>query len=136
MYADAMPIAAEKTRDQIDSITSKIIGAAQKVSGALGNGFLERVYENALAMELGNLGMAFKQQEPCLVSYEGEVVGTYVVDLLVEDCVVIEIKAQVAIERSHVAQCVHYLRATTLRVALLLNFGRPRLEWRRVVHRF
>ena len=136
MYADATPIAADKSREELDSITGRIIGAAQRVSTILGDGFLERVYENAPKLELERGGISVKQQESCFVSYRGENVGTYVTDLLVEDCVIVEIKAQERLERAHIAQCLHYLRATNFRIALLLNFGRSRLEWRRVVYRF
>ena len=136
MYADATPIAADKTREEIDGITGRVIGAAQRVSRVLGWGFLERVYENALIIELERAGLSVEQQRPCQVRYRDVVVGAYVTDLLVEASVVVEIKAVEKLDRLHVAQCVNYLRATHLRVGLLLNFGVPRLEWRRVVHQF
>ena len=110
-----------------------IIGAAYKVSRSLGSGFLEKVYENALCWELRKAGLAVDQQRPIPVHYDGRVVGDYVPDLVVNEVVVVEIKAIPALERIHRAQCVNYLRATGLTLALLLNFGRPRLQVARVV---
>src|SRR5688572_11070382 len=127
MYADAAPIAADKSRERLDEITAAIIGAAYKVSSRLGFGFLDKVYENALAIELRNAGLQVDQQRPVFVRYGEEIVGDYITDLLVEGAVVVEIKAVPALERRQHAQCVNYLRATGLRVCLLLNFGRPRL---------
>jgi GxxExxY protein len=135
--ADAPPIAAaNQSREWMDALTSRIIGAAYKVSSALGSGFLEKVYENALALELRHAGVKARKQQPVKVRYRGEVVGSYLTDLLVEEAVVVEIKAVDGLDESHRAQCIHYLRATGLRVCLLLNFGRPRLELRRIVRNF
>jgi GxxExxY protein len=134
--ADAPPMAADKPREWMDDLTARIIGAAYKVSSTLGNGFLEKVYENALALELQAAGLRARKQQTVKVRYRGEVVGNYLTDLLVEDSVVVEIKAVNGLEASHRAQCIHYLRATGLRVCLLLNFGRPRLELRRIVRNF
>ena len=136
MYADAAPIAADRSREEIDSITERVIGAGQRVSAGLGFGFLERVYENALMVELSRAGLHAEQQKPCKVIYREVVVGCYVTDLLVEGAVVVEVKAVAELDRAHLAQCIHYLRATGLRVGLLMNFGRPRLQWRRVVNNF
>ena len=136
MYADATPIAADKTREGLDEITKVVIGAAHKVSTTLGFGFLEKVYENALAIEIGGRGLRVDRQRPIHVRYGSHVVGDYVTDLLVEESVIVEVKAVTGLDRNHHAQCINYLRATDLRVCLLLNFGRSRLELRRIVSNF
>ena len=95
-------------------------------------GFLEKVYENALAHELRKAGLKVVQQRAIQVSYDGVIVGDYVADLLVEDSVLIEVKAVRGVDEVHTAQCINYLKATKLKICLLLNFGRPRLEIRRL----
>ena len=136
MAADAPPIAADQYRKELDCITHGIIGAAHQVSSTLGPGFLEKVYENSLAHEIRKNGLTVDQQRTILVHYDGEVVGHYMADLLVGNCVIVEIKAVTALEGAHRSQCVNYLRATGLRVCLLLNFGRRRLEVMRIVSGF
>ena len=129
-------MAADAEGHEINALTGTIIGAGQKVSRALGVGFLEKVYENSLALELRRHGLIVEQQSSIRVLYDGEVVGLYSADLLVESKVIVELKAQRALEEIHRMQCIHYLRATGLRVCLLMNFGRPRMEFRRIVNRF
>jgi GxxExxY protein len=136
MYADATPITADNSRQRLDEISRAIIGAAHRVSSTLGFGFLEKVYENALAMELKGRGFTVDQQRPIHVHYGNEIVGDYVTDLLVEEAIVVEVKAATGLDAVHHAQCVNYLRATGYRVCLLLNFGRSRLELRRIVCNF
>ncbi len=111
-------------------ITEKVIGAAYKVYNALGHGFLEKVYENALALELRKVGLGVEQQYPAAVRYEGELVGDYVADLVVDGKVIVEVKAVRALENVHEAQLIHYLKATGIEVGLLLNFG-PKMEIKR-----
>jgi GxxExxY protein len=106
-----------------DDLTHKIIGCAYKVHNALGSGFLEKVYENALRIELEKLGLRVKQQEPISVNYEGQVVGEYYADLWVDECVVIELKAGQERVKRHEVQLVNYLAATGIDCGLLLNFG-------------
>jgi len=114
-------------------ITDKILYAFfKKVYHKLGYGFLEKVYENALASELRRMGLKVIQQAPIRVYYEGEVVGEYYADLVVEGVVIVEIKAARWILPEHEAQLLNYLRATTYEVGLLLNFG-PKPEFRRKV---
>jgi len=125
---------AEERRSELDRTTERIIGCAFKVSNTLGVGFLEKVYENALTVELRKAGLAVQQQYPIKVWYEGIVVGDYAADLLVDDCVIVELKAASTIDPIHSAQCLNYLRATDLRVGLILNFGRPKLQIDRVVN--
>jgi len=106
------------------------------VGHALGCGFLEKVYENALAIELQRRGVKVEQQHGVAVYYGGEVVGDFVADLLVEDHVVVELKAAKAVDDVHMAQCLNYLKATGLTVCLLINFGKPRVEVKRIVSGF
>jgi GxxExxY protein len=108
-------------------------GCALTVLHTLGTGFLEKVYENALLHELRKAGLTVSQQHPTLVHYEGVVVGKYAVDLLVEHTVLVELKVAKAIDEIHRAQCLNYLKATGLHLCLLFNFGRPRLEIKRIV---
>ena len=120
----------------LNQITERVIGCAYAVSNALGCGFLEKVYENALVHELRKGGLRVEQQQAIEVNYDGVVVGDYVADLLVEGSVLIELKAVRALEDLHLAQCLNYLKATGLTVCLLLNFAKPKLEIRRVVREF
>ncbi|HEY0347546.1 MAG TPA: GxxExxY protein [Pyrinomonadaceae bacterium] len=106
-----------------DELTRTIIGCAYKVHNALGPGFLEKVYENAMRIELEKIGMAVKQQQPVNVIYDGHFVGQYYADLWVNERVVIELRAVRAIAKEHEVQLVNYLTATQLDVGLLLNFG-------------
>lgn len=105
-------------------ITNKIIGAFYKVYNTLGYGFLEKVYENALKIELRKLNLKVDQQKNIKVVYEGFEVGDYYADLIVEDLVIIELKAAEAICEQHEAQLLNYLKATDIEVGLLLNFGK------------
>lgn len=124
----------KKTYEEINQITEKIIGCAYKVSNTLGNGFLEKVYENAFTHELNKSGLHLQQQTPIHVTYDGVIVGDYIADLLVEDCVLVEIKTVSKIDDSHMAQCMNYLKATGLNICLLFNFANRRLEIKRIVH--
>ena len=114
-------------------VTSKILQAFfKKVYHQLGYGFLEKVYENAMAIELRRMGLEIKQQAKIDVYYAGEVVGEYFADLVVEDAVIVELKAARSILKEHEAQLLNYLRATPYEVGLLLNFG-PKPDFRRKV---
>ena len=117
----------------LNPMSRRIIGCALTVAGALGTGFLEKVYENALAHELRKVGFNVEQQHGVTVMYDGISVGAYFVDLLVEQAIVIELKTVQQLNSAHRAQCLNYLRATGMHLCLLLNFGRSRLEVRRVV---
>lgn len=114
-------------------LTEKILGAAFKVQNTLGSGFLEKVYENAMVVELGRMGIPVKQQKSFRVRYDGAVVGDYQADLVVDGRVIVECKAASQLDPIHDAQLLNYLKATGLRVGLLLNFGRPKLQYRRLV---
>lgn len=118
--------------EEINKITETIIGRAYKVGNALGCGFLEKVYENALAYEIRKSGLMVKQQEAIKVFYDGFEVGFYEADLLVESKVLIELKAVKNLDDVHKAQCLNYLKATGLKICLLINFGNPRVEVKRI----
>jgi GxxExxY protein len=121
------------TSPESDSISEAIIGAAFEVSNALGAGFLEKVYERALTYELTQRGWQVDQQRSYQVIYKGHQVGEYIPDLLVGGQVLVELKCIERFSTDHVAQCVNYLRATGLQMALLINFQHPRIEWRRIL---
>ncbi|WP_295385588.1 GxxExxY protein [uncultured Thiodictyon sp.] len=116
-------------------ISRRVIGCAFAVSNTLGVGFLEAVYENALCIELADQGIRFERQAPLKVSYKGRLVGNYIADLVVEGRLLVELKALKLLTADHEAQVMNYLRASGLSVGLLLNFGAPKLEMRRLVWR-
>jgi GxxExxY protein len=120
-------------RSEINRVTERIIRCVYRVINTLGSGFLEKVYENALAIELRSNGLKAQQQFPIRVLYNLEPVGDFAADLLVEDCVIVELKSARTLDDVHSAQCLNYLKATGLRVCLLVNFGRPRVEVKRIV---
>ncbi len=105
-------------------LTKRIIGAAFEVHGDLGFGFAEKVYENALAVELRQSGMLVEQQAEIAVVYRGERVGDYRADLLVESKVIVEVKSVAKLMPTHEVQLVNYLKATGVEVGLLVNFGK------------
>ena len=107
----------------IGEMTERVIGCAYAVHNALGAGFLEKVYENALRLELAAAGMNVRQQYPIPVLYRGEVVGDFFADLMVEDRLVVELKAVQNIAKEHEMQLVNYLAATGMDDGLLINFG-------------
>jgi GxxExxY protein len=119
--------------DRVNLLSKRIICCVLTVLHALGTGFLEKVYENALVHELRKSGLVVLQQHPTVVRYDGVVVGEYTVDLLVQHTILVELKVAKAIDEIHLAQCLNYLKATGLHLCLLLNFARPRLEIKRIV---
>lgn len=116
-----------------DNISKRVIGCAFTVSNQLGAGFLENVYENALALELRDQHIEFEQQKSLKVYYREVAIGHYVADLVIAQRLIIEIKALSAITSIHEAQLMNYLQATGITVGLLLNFGTPRLGVKRIV---
>jgi GxxExxY protein len=104
-------------------LTDKVVKAFFKVYNTLGYGFAERVYENALVIELKKSGLQVEKQKEITVYYEGEVVGDYVADIVVNDVVMLELKAVRTLTEDHEAQLLNYLKATPVEVGLLLNFG-------------
>ena len=108
---------------EVDNITQKIIKAAYNVHNNLGSGFLEKVYRNAMLIELDEMFMGFEYEKPIKVSYKQQVVGEYFADIFVEDCVIVELKAVEKIVPLHEVQLVNYLTATGIDDGLLINFG-------------
>ena len=117
----------------VETLSQRVIRCAFEVSNTLGAGFLEKVYENALCVEFAKNDIGFQVQKPIVVIYKGFKVGEYVVDIIVEDKLLLELKAVSVLGGSHDAQVLNYLKATNLSVGLLLNFGRPKLEIKRLV---
>jgi GxxExxY protein len=113
-------------------ITQQIIAASFKVLNTLGAGFLEKVYENALSFELRRNGLPVDNQKIIRISYEGTIVGEYQADLVVNTKVIVECKATRNLDAVHQAQLMNYLKASGIRLGLLLNFGRPKLEYKRL----
>ena len=122
----------ERESENADPVIEAIVGAAYEVGNVLGAGFLEKVYERALMRELVSRGLSVRAQVTYPVLYKGMSVGDYVADLLVENRVLVELKCVDHFGNEHLAECINYLRASGLSVALLLNFQRSKMEWRRV----
>lgn len=115
-----------------EDLTNRIICAFYNVYNTLGHGFLEKVYENALAIELRKHGLQITQQESVKVFYEGEQVGDYFADVTVNGLIILELKAAESLKSEHFAQLTNYLRATDKEVGLLLNFGK-KPEFKRIL---
>jgi GxxExxY protein len=116
-------------------LAGKVIGFAMKVHSKLGSGFLESVYQNALALELRRAGLKIESEKPILVRYEQEVVGAFVADLFVNDALIVETKAIQVLAKIHEVQLVNYLVATGIDEGLLLNFGAEQLEFKKKFRR-
>ncbi|MDD5468251.1 MAG: GxxExxY protein [Anaerolineales bacterium] len=112
-------------------ITQVVIGCAFEVINELGAGFLESVYEKALQLALVQKGLSVQSQYPIRVMFRGHNIGDFYADLLVEEKVIVELKAVRAIAPEHQAQIINYLNATGIEVGLLINFGNPKLEYKR-----
>ena len=110
-----------------------IVGAAFEVHNVLGYGFLEKVYENALLVETAKRGMNVEAQKALKVKYKDAIVGDYVADLIVDEKVIVELKAEDTYSKQHEAQLLNYLKATGLKVGVLINFGRTKCEFKRLV---
>jgi GxxExxY protein len=115
-----------------EELTGKIIEACFEVINELGAGFLESVYQNALLIALRDKGFQVKPQCPISVFFRGQEVGHFIADLFVEDRVIVELKAVSALAPEHSTQTINYLKATGIEVGLLVNFGHPRLEYKRL----
>ena len=116
-----------------DELSQRVIGCAFEVSNTLGAGFLESVYEKALCVELAKKGIAFDSQKPVVVKYKDVLVGDYITDIIVEDSLLLELKAVYIMPAVYKAQLMNYLKATGLSFGLLLNFGTPKLGIKRMV---
>jgi GxxExxY protein len=110
-----------------------VIGAAFEVANVLGAGFLEKIYERALVRELALRGVTAKAQVSFPVCYKGQYIGEYVADIVVGEKLIVELKCVDRLANEHLAQCINYLKASGLRMALLINFQKPKLEWKRVL---
>jgi GxxExxY protein len=119
--------------EEVEKLTEGIIGAAFEVSKVLGHGFLETVYRKALVHELTLRGISVAEEQSFEVTYKGAKLGQYYCDMLINQTVIVELKAIEQLTPSHIGQVLNYLRASNLKVGLLLNFGIPRLEYRRVL---
>jgi GxxExxY protein len=126
-------VRAATSWSELNKITEQIIGCAYTVANTLGSGFLEKVYENALTYELRKAGLQVGQQHGISVYYDGVVVGEFFADLLVEESVLVELKGIRDLDEIHMAQCLNYLKATGMQVCLLINFGAPKVEIKRIV---
>lgn len=115
-----------------EQLTGKILEACFEVIKELGAGFVESVYEKALLVALRQKGINARQQVPLSVKFRGVIVGEFHADILVEDKVIIELKAVRALAPEHQAQLINYLKATGIEIGLLVNFGNPKLEYRRL----
>lgn len=116
-----------------DKLTEAILGAAFEVANALGHSFVEVVYRRALAFELRLRNISCRQEVPFSVIYKGESAGQYVADMVVDERVIVELKAVDNLTSAHSSQTINYLHASGIRVALLINFGTPRLQYKRIV---
>ena len=117
----------------LDSLSERVLGAVFEVSNTLGAGFLEKVYQRALLRELSLRGIRATAEASMAVVYKRHSVGEYFADLLVEDALVVELKCAERLASEHTAQCLNYLRASGRTVCLLVNFQKPKVEWKRVV---
>jgi GxxExxY protein len=123
----------------LDSLTERVLGAVFEVSNTLGAGFLEKVYERAPLRELIIRGIRATSQTSLAVAYKGHHVGEYFADILVEDVLdvlVVELKCVDRLANGHTAQCLNYLRASGLGLCLLVNFQKPKVEWKRIISGF
>jgi GxxExxY protein len=114
-------------------LTETILGVYYDVYNEIGHGFLESVYNNCMFLALAKVGMSVRREAPVPVYFRGQDVGQFKADLVIDNSVLIELKAVQNLDRSHEAQVMNYLRATELEVGLLLNFGSPRPQFRRIV---
>ena len=128
-----LPSLRESDYMNTNDITYQIRGAIFEVNKVLGSGFLEKVYEKALMIELRGRGLSVENQVPLKVSYKEQIVGEYFADLLVEDRVIVEIKSVANLLKEHQAQVLNYLKATGISVGLLVNFTRDKAEIKRMV---
>ena len=115
-------------------LTEKVIGACFEVSNELGGGFLESVYKKAVVIAIRAKGIKAEEEVSLKVKFRGHIVGDFNADILVENRLIIELKAVKSLISEHEAQLINYLKATGIKVGLLANFGRTKLEWKRIVY--
>lgn len=120
--------------DELNALSQRTIACAFAVHSELGNGFLEKVYENAMCVELEKNGLKFERQKPLNVFYAGTLVGEFQADIVVENALILELKAIKSLTDAHAAQCINYLKATGLPLCLLINFGEARACVKRFIN--
>jgi GxxExxY protein len=118
---------------ELNDLTYKVNGAIFEVNRVLGSGFLEKVYENALIKELQINGLVAESQVPITVEYKGDTVGEYFADIVVEDRLIIELKAVATLQKIHEAQLLNYLKAGNFKIGMLVNFTYPKAEIKRFI---
>ena len=123
-----------KDKAYYDALVDSIVGCAYNVGRILGCGFLEKVYENALAIELAESGLNVETQKKIEVHYKEQIVGEYYADMVIDNDVILELKAVKVIENIHFAQCQNYLKATGKKLGLIINFGEEKVKVRRVAN--
>lgn len=123
-------------RESMNRLIEAVVAAVYEVANTLGTGFLEKVYERALLIELRLRGIKAETQVALRVAYKGESIGDYFVDVLVQDRLIVELKCVESLAKEHLAQTLNYLKASSLHAALLVNFQHPKVEWKRIVHNF
>lgn len=133
---EARPTLNAHDRESLNELVRKVIGAVYEVANSLGVGFLEKVYERALLVELRRRGLNAEAQVPIRVWYKNETVGDYYADILVEGKLMVELKCAHVLCSEHMAQILNHLKASNQRIALLVNFQHPKVEWKRVVYNF
>jgi GxxExxY protein len=118
---------------ELDQLVTETVGAAYEVANILGSGFLEKVYHRALVKELTLRGLHVRSEVQFPVHYKGQHVGDYVADIVVDGRLIVELKCAEALSSEHMAQCINYLKASGLKLALLINFQHPKVEWKRII---
>jgi GxxExxY protein len=121
-------------RESLELLVTDVVGAAYDVANALGSGFLEKVYERAMQRELRFRKHAVRTQVSYSIMYRGGLVGEYFADLVVDDRLVVELKCVEQLSKEHMAQCINYLKASGMPIALLINFERSKVHWKRIVN--
>jgi len=124
---------ANERKSDLDVLAERVVGAAYQVSNTLGCGLLEKIYERAMILELRAIGLGARSQVSYPVFYRGQNIGRYFADLVVEERIIVETKCVETFVDEHIAQCLNYLRISKVTLALLLNFHKPRMEWKRLV---
>ena len=124
---------ANERKCDLDVLAERIVGAAYQVSNNLGCGLLEKLYERALLIEVRASGLRARSQVSYPVFYRGQGIGRYAADIVVEDQIIVETKCVETFVDEHIAQCLNYLRISKLTLALLINFQKPKMKWKRLV---
>jgi GxxExxY protein len=126
----------DSEREALNALCEVVVGAFYEVANTLGPGFLEKVYEQALVRELALRGVHAESQVSIPVHYKGATIGVYFADVLIEGKLIVELKCVEKFTDEHFAQCINYLKATGIRICLLVNFQRPKIHWQRIAFNF